>query len=69
MKTLVTGPFAAYLLSIVALVGAVVLGALGKPVPSELWQLAAVGVGAGAGATVPTRFVETSSTPGPAGVQ
>ena len=69
MKSLVTGPFAAYLLSIVSLIGAVVLGALGKPVPGELWQLAAVGVGAGAGATVPTRYVETSATPGPAGVQ
>ena len=69
MKPLVTGPFAGYLVSIVALIGAVVLAALGKPVPAELWQLAAVGIGAGVGATVPTRFVETSASPGPAGVK
>lgn len=69
MKSLVTGPAAAYVVSVVALIGCVVLGALGKAIPAELWQLAAVGLGVGAGATVPTRYVETSASPGPAGVQ
>lgn len=69
MPRLLSGPSAGYLAGIVAAIGAVVLAALGKSVPSELWQLAALGIGAGAGGTVPTRFVETSSTPGPAGVK
>ena len=69
MKSLITGPAAAYLVAIVALLGSVVLAALGRTVPPELWQLGAAAFGAGAGASVPTRFVETSASPGPAGVQ
>jgi hypothetical protein len=66
---IVSATAGAYIVSITALIAATVLAALGHTVPDELWSLGAVGLGAGAGATVPTRFVETGSTPGTSGVQ
>lgn len=63
-RALLNGPASGYLVSAVTVIGAVVLAALGHPVPDQLWTLAEVGLGAGAGATVPGRYVESStSTP------
>lgn len=61
-RALLAGPASGYLVSAVTVIGAVLLAALGHPVPDQLWTLAEVGLGAGAGATVPGRFVESSTS-------
>jgi hypothetical protein len=52
-RALLSGPASGYLVSAVTVVGAVVLAAFGRAIPDQLWTLAEVGLGAGAGATVP----------------
>lgn len=66
IRSLMSGPVSGYLVSASAVVGSVVLVGLGHAVPDQLWQLAAVGLGVGAGATVPTRYVESPASPPPA---
>lgn len=63
VRTLLTGAAAGYIVSTVTVIGAVVLAALGRGVPDQLWTLAEVGLGAGVGATVPGRSSEPTSSP------
>lgn len=65
LRSLLAGPASGYIVSTVTVVGAVVLAALGRGVPDQLWTLAATGLGAGVGATVPGRATEPAS-PAPA---
>lgn len=58
IRSMLSGPLSGYIVSAVAVAGSVVISALGHPVPDQLWSIAAVGLGAGAGATVPTRYAE-----------
>lgn len=62
MNRVLTGPAAGYLITALTIVGAVLLTALGHTIPDQLWTLAAGGLGAGAGATIPARYVETSTS-------
>jgi hypothetical protein len=61
-RALLSGPASGYLVSAVTVVGAVVLAAFGRAIPDQLWTLAEVGLGAGAGATFPRRLGEPSTS-------
>lgn len=59
----------AFLLATICVTGAVVLAALGKDIPADLWNIALVAVGGGAGVAIPsagagsTTTVTTGTTP------
>lgn len=65
VRNLLVSPAAGYIVSTITVVGAVVLAALGRGVPDQLWTLAEVGLGAGVGATVPGRSAEPAAPPAP----
>jgi len=70
LRTLI-GPASGYVVSVVTVAGAVLLAALGHPVPDQLWTLAATGLGVGAGASLPSQHTTEpasppASTPAPA---
>lgn len=46
-----------FLVAALVIIGAVVLAALDKTVPTELWSFGALALGVGAGATVPASHV------------
>lgn len=52
----------AYALGAIALIGGIVLTALGKSVPGEVWLVAGFGGGGGIGATVPAVLSGMSSS-------
>jgi hypothetical protein len=49
-----TAPVVAFIFAGVAVICGTVLSATGHAVPPELWTLAGVGVGGGAGVAIPT---------------
>lgn len=63
VRALLTSPAAGYIVSTLTVVGAVVLAALGRGIPDQLWTIAEVGLGAGAGATLPGRSTEPAGPP------
>ena len=54
-----------FVLSVVALVGVIVLAATSKPIPTDLWSITLVLVGAFAGITVPTSSAAKVNAPLP----